>query len=73
MVDNAISDFPCKIQTSCRTCPFNFLYFYYIEHVDELPDDIIEIAKEEGANVASKDYVAGMTDRFAINKYEELR
>lgn len=50
-----------------------YLYNYYIEHVEELPDDIIEIAKEEGANVASKDYVAGMTDRFAMNKYEELR
>ena len=50
-----------------------YLYNYYIEHVEELPEDIIEIAKEEGANVASKDYVAGMTDRFAMNKYEELR
>lgn len=50
-----------------------FLYYYYIDHVDELPDDMIEIAKEEGVHVAAKDYVAGMTDRFAMNKYEELR
>lgn len=50
-----------------------FLYYYYIDHIDELPDDMIEIAKEEGIEVASKDYVAGMTDRFAINKYEELK
>ena len=49
-----------------------FLYYYYIDHVDELPDDMIEIAKEEGVHVAAKDYVAGMTDRFAMNKYEEL-
>lgn len=50
-----------------------FLYYYYIDHINELPDDMIEIAKEEGIEVASKDYVAGMTDRFAINKYEELK
>lgn len=50
-----------------------FLYNYYIEHYEELPDDLLKIAKDEGVSVAAKDYVAGMTDRFAMNKYEELK
>lgn len=50
-----------------------FLYNHYISYPEELPDDMKEIAQEEGISVAAKDYVAGMTDRFAVNKYEELK
>ncbi|XVG95020.1 deoxyguanosinetriphosphate triphosphohydrolase [Eubacteriales bacterium KG127] len=50
-----------------------FLYNYYIKNEQDLPKEMKEIAKEEGVHVAAKDYVAGMTDRFAINKYKELK
>lgn len=49
-----------------------FLYNYYVDNEGELPEEMKEIAREEGIHIAAKDYVAGMTDRFAINKYKEL-
>lgn len=37
-----------------------------------MPEDLQIIAKEEGTNIAVKDYVAGMTDRFAVKMYSEI-
>ena len=48
------------------------LYKYFIDRPDRLPEDMQRIAREDGVAVASKDYVAGMTDRFALNIYHEL-
>ena len=48
------------------------LYNYFIEHPEEMPALYREIEKEEGINVAVKDLISGMTDRYALNKYDEL-
>lgn len=48
------------------------LYEFFLKHPELLPVDLQGIAEEEGLNIAVKDYVAGMTDRFAMNKYDEL-
>ena len=48
------------------------LYDYFLQNVQQLPDDLKKIAQEDGAEEAVKDYVAGMTDRFALNTYTEL-
>lgn len=48
------------------------LYKYFLKNTDKLPSDLQEIAKIDGADEAVKDYVAGMTDRFALNIYTEL-
>lgn len=48
------------------------LYNYFLEHSKKLPEDLQIIAKEEGTNIAVKDYVAGMTDRFAVKMYSEI-
>jgi len=48
------------------------LYLYYLQHEEKLPDYMREIAKEEGPQRAACDYVAGMTDHFAIASYQEL-
>ena len=37
-----------------------------------MPDDLRQVAEEDGVNEAVKDYIAGMTDRFALNIYTEL-
>ena len=33
---------------------------------------IMKVASEDGTRIAVKDYVAGMTDRYAISLYSEL-
>lgn len=48
------------------------LYEYFLKNAEKLPEDLRQIAKEDGINEAVKDYVAGMTDRFALNIYTDL-
>ena len=48
------------------------LYHYFYSNPEALPEDFYNIYKEEGAAIAAKDYVACMTDRFAINTFNDL-
>ncbi len=51
-----------------------YLYGYYSEHTDVLPAEyrrLIEVQGEKAERVVA-DYVAGMTDKFAVAVYEEL-
>ncbi|MEW6068807.1 MAG: deoxyguanosinetriphosphate triphosphohydrolase [Nitrospirota bacterium] len=47
------------------------LYFYYLEHMEEI---FVDIPKEEKINKHRMvcDFIAGMTDRFAFMTYERL-
>lgn len=42
---------------------------HYRDHPDDLPEDVRDAAGSE-VEIASIDYIAGMTDRFAIRDYE---
>jgi len=46
------------------------LYEYYNEHIDAIPEEHREAP--EGKERAVADYIAGMTDRYAVTKYNEL-
>ncbi len=48
------------------------MFGYYCENPDELPSDFQNIRMEEGVERAVCDYIAGMTDPFAVQKFEEL-
>lgn len=48
------------------------LFAYYMDHPNELPSDNILTAYTQGHEQAVCDYIAGMTDRFAINQYQLL-
>ncbi len=47
------------------------LYRYYVENPADLPVELQEKAKTEGIERCVVDYVAGMTDRFAIKTFEK--
>ncbi|MBR5642199.1 MAG: deoxyguanosinetriphosphate triphosphohydrolase [Firmicutes bacterium] len=47
------------------------LYAYFLENSGELPAEYQSIIERDGVNEAVKDYIAGMTDRYAINIYSE--
>jgi len=49
-----------------------FLYSYYLEYSDELPKELLAMRDEFSIEELVKDHIAGMTDRYAINTYEEL-
>ena len=48
------------------------LYDYYTAHGDALPEDYRSIAEAEGIGRAACDYISGMTDGYAMEKYGEL-
>lgn len=48
------------------------LFDYYIKNPDRLPDDILSLQNRYEIDELVKDYIAGMTDRYAINLYSEI-
>ena len=48
------------------------LFEYYSRDIDRLPEEYRIIAEEDGVTTAVCDFIACMTDRYAISKYSEL-
>lgn len=48
------------------------LYRYFLENWQLLPQELLAMQDEFSIEELVKDHVAGMTDRYAINMYEEL-
>lgn len=49
-----------------------WLYKYFKSNCDKLPNDIQKICEKEGSDRGVCDYIAGMTDDFAINVFKDL-
>lgn len=50
------------------------LYQYYVNHIDALPAEFYEMLKNKGASDERIvcDYIAGMTDTYAVKKFQEF-
>lgn len=48
------------------------LYRHYLGHPDQLPNEYLEIVYTEGPERAACDFVACMTDRYAVEKFQEI-
>ncbi len=48
------------------------LFTYFIKHLELLPPELHTIAHQEGAERAVCDYISGMTDHYATEKFKEL-
>ena len=48
------------------------IFHYYIDHPDQLPPEFKILAHEDGLERAVCDYVAGMTDDFALRVYSDI-
>jgi len=48
------------------------LFYYYTDHAELMPEQYKAIAENENLMRGVCDYIAGMTDRYAINKYIEI-
>ena len=48
------------------------LYEYYVKHPEKLPEDFAAVIEAEGVERAACDYISGMTDGYAMEKYGEL-
>ena len=48
------------------------LYRYYIENPDALPETFLPQLSFDGMEQTVADYIAGMTDKYAVDKYTQL-
>ena len=48
------------------------MFEYYCKHNDKLPCEYQDILVREGVERAVTDYIAGMSDAYAVEKFEEL-
>lgn len=48
------------------------LYTYYMAHPEALPDDFLPQLSFDGMERTVCDYIAGMTDKYAVDKFTEL-
>lgn len=48
------------------------LYEYYVKHPEKLPEDFSSVIEQEGIERAACDYISGMTDGYAMEKYGQL-
>ena len=48
------------------------IYNYYTGHIDEMPEEYIKIAQSDGEERAVCDYIAGMSDTYALKIFNKL-
>lgn len=48
------------------------LYRHFLSRPEKLPPDNAVLLEKDGVHVVVKDYIAGMTDRYALNLYADL-
>ena len=58
-----------KGEESKAQAMLELLFRHYKDHLDELPGDYYAIAQTEGPERAVCDYIAGMTDMYAVDRY----
>lgn len=62
----------CKGEESKAVGMLEKIYSYYIEHIDEMPEEYISIAQTDGNERAVCDYIAGMSDTYALKVFNKL-
>ncbi|ADD02801.1 deoxyguanosinetriphosphate triphosphohydrolase [Thermoanaerobacter italicus Ab9] len=48
------------------------LFYYFYDNIDKMPEEFIKLAEIYGRERAVADYIAGMTDKYALLKYKEI-
>lgn len=62
----------CKSEEGKAAHMIEMLYEYYSEYPDKLPNPFEEICLREGSDRAICDYIAGMSDRYAVHTFQTL-
>lgn len=62
----------CKSEETKAIELIQKLYGYFSSNPEKMPEMYLEIAKDEGAQRAACDYIAGMTDGYALGVFSEL-
>lgn len=72
MFDYVYTNPKCKSEETKAQDMIAYLYQYYVAHIEALPAQYLNDAYKFGADTAVCDYIAGMTDGFAVKQFKEL-
>lgn len=72
MFANVYTNPVCKSEEIKAMDMIKRLYEYFTEHPETLPGEYAGIRDNEGAERAACDYIAGMTDHYAVKTYTNL-
>lgn len=72
MFRNVYTNPVCKSEESKAIDMICWLYDYFTKNPLELPEEYTLICLKEGPQRAACDYIAGMTDRYAVNTFKRL-
>ena len=74
MFENVYTNPRAKSEEGKAQSMLTMLWDYYLEHTEEMPAEYLELmeTRNEPKTRVVCDYIAGMTDIYAINKFTEL-
>lgn len=72
LFDNLYHDSAAKAEEGNAEGVIERLYYHYLKHVSELPPEFTKYIDEDGPNRIAADYIACMTDRYAVRDYTRL-
>ena len=72
LFDNIYIDSEAKKEETKAKNILKALYYYFCENTGELPEDYSARTAKDGTERVVCDYIAGMTDNFAINIYKKI-
>lgn len=70
--DNLYHNSVAKVEEKKVDTLIQQMFCYYLEHTEKLPAEYIETARKEDTRVAICDYIASMTDNYAVETYHTL-
>ena len=62
----------CKSEETKAIAMIEKLYDYYSKKPEEMPNEFISIAENEGVDRAVCDYIAGMSDNYSVKIFNQL-
>ncbi|MBR3564581.1 MAG: deoxyguanosinetriphosphate triphosphohydrolase [Clostridia bacterium] len=72
MFEEVYRDSPAKIEEKKVRNIIYLLMDYYLAHPDKLPEDDRGNIETDGLAVCVTDYIAGMTDKYAVQVFDDL-
>ena len=69
MFDRVYTNPVCKSEEGKAIAMIQQMYRFFSQNPEELPNEYIEIAWRDGAERAACDYIAGMTDSYALKVF----
>lgn len=72
MFENVYLNSRAKTEEGKAVELIKWLYVYFSENPEELPDEYMEILMTEGADRAATDYISSMTDHYAVKEFQRL-